>query len=237
MTTAVLCVLVTLLLAPAAAAANDAPADPNTLSAQEKADGWTLLFDGRNTDAWRGYRKDGFPSGWLVEDGVLIVTGGGGDLVTREQFADFELSVDWQVGPRGNSGIMFRVAETKNAPYETGIEMQILDNRLHPDGKNPLTSAGSCYALYAPLADVARPAGQWNTARIVARGPKIQQFLNGELVAEYEIGSAEWKQRIAGSKFRDWADFAKPTRGHIALQDHGDRVMFRNLKIRKLDAK
>lgn len=225
---------ITLALPPAFAAARGDEAPPNTLTEQEKADGWTLLFDGRTTSAWRGYKKANFPGGWTVVDDALTRTGGGGDLVTKEEFGDFELSLEWRIGPGGNSGVMFRVSEDKGAPYETGPEMQVLDNKLHRDGRNPLTSAGSCYALYAPLEDAAKPAGEWNQARIVAKGPKVQFFLNGKMTAEFEIGSADWNQRVGGSKFKAWDKFGKNAKGFIALQDHGDPVSYRNIKVRRL---
>ncbi len=208
-----------------------APSD-NVLTEEEKQAGWRLLFDGATLQGWRGYRKDTCPDGWQVVDGALTRVKGGGDIVTVETFDDFELSIDWRIAPRGNSGIMYRVAETEGASYMTGPEYQILDNAGHGDGRHTLTSAASCYGLYAPSKDAARPAGEWNRARIVARGNHVEHWLNGEKVVEYEIGSDDWNRRVAGSKFKAWPQFAKVRKGHLCLQDHGDRVEYKNIKIR-----
>lgn len=209
----------------------------NVLSPEEKNAGWRLLFDGATLQGWRGYKKDTCPDGWQVVDGALTRVKGGGDLVTVETFDDFELSIDWRIAPRGNSGIMYRVAETEGASYMTGPEYQILDHAGHGDGRNTLTSAASCYGLYAPMKDVAKPAGQWNRARIIARGNHVEHWLNGEKVVEYEIASDDWNQRVARSKFKAWPQFAKVPKGHLCLQDHGDRVEYKNIKIRVLSGK
>lgn len=210
---------------------------PNELTAAEKKAGWKLLFDGKTTDGWRGYKKDRMPDGWKVENGALVRVSGGGDIVTTEQFDNFELSLEWKIAPGGNSGIMYRVSESEGAPYMTGPEMQVLDNSKHADGKNPLTSAGACYALYPPPKDVTRPVGEWNRARILVNGNKVEHWLNGEKLVAYEIGSEDWNRKIAASKFKSWARFGKEPKGHICLQDHGDRVEYRSIKIRPLPAK
>ncbi len=203
----------------------------NTLTAEEKTAGWKLLFDGKTTDGWKGYKKDKPGAGWQVVDGVLTLTKGGGDICTVEEFADFEFKVDWKVAPKGNSGIMYRVAETRGAPYETGPEYQVLDDDGHGDGKNPLTSAGSIYAVYAPAKKVVKPAGEWNQTRIVAKGNKIEHWLNGEKVCEAEIGSEDWNARVAKSKWAKVPTYGKETKGKIDLQDHGDKVEFKNIKV------
>lgn len=210
------------------------PGGPNTLTAAERASGWRLLYDGRSTDGWRGFRQPSVPSGWQSVDGALTRTSGGGDVITVEQFANFELSLAWQIAPGGNSGIMFRVGETADATFQTGPEMQVLDNAGHPDGANPLTAAGACYGLYAPVVNVARPAGAWNDARIVVRDAHVEHWLNGVKVVEYELGSADWQARLAVSPFRDLPGYGREARGHIALQDHGDRVAYRGIKIRPM---
>jgi hypothetical protein len=209
----------------------------NTLSAEEQKAGWKLLFDGKTSAGWRGYKKDKCPDGWKVEGGALARVGGGGDIVTVEAYDNFELALEWKVAEGGNSGIMYRVAETEGASYMTGPEYQLLDNKKHGDGKSTLTSAGSCYALYAPTKDVTKPAGQWNQARILVQVNHVEHWLNGERIVTYELGSDDWNKRVAASKFKDWPQFGKVARGHILLQDHGDRVEFRNIKIRPMGSK
>jgi hypothetical protein len=209
---------------------------PNTLTAKEKADGWKLLFDGKTTDGWRGYKKDKMPDGWKVEDGALARAGGGGDIVTVDQYDNFEFTLEWKISEGGNSGIMYHVTEEFGAPYETGPECQVLDNAKHGDGKNPLTSAGACYALYPPAKDVTKPVGEWNLVKIVCKGPHVEHWLNGVKLLEYENGSDEWIKKIEGSKFKAWPKFGKCPKGHIDLQDHGNLVWFRNIKIHPLKA-
>jgi hypothetical protein len=172
------------------------------------------------------------PEGWEVLDGALARTGPGGDIVTRETFGDFELSIDWRVQPGGNSGIFFRVGEEHAFVWETGPEMQVLDNELHPDGRDPKTSAGADYALHAPAWDTTRPPGRWNRARLVVAGTHVEHWLNGEKLLEYELGSEDWEARVAASKFASMPDYGRRASGHIALQDHGDPVAYRNIRIR-----
>ena len=203
------------------------------------ASGWRVLFDGSALSAWRGFKRQDVPPAWHIEDGALTFTpasgeGNGGDLITRDEYGDFELTLEWKISPGGNSGIMYRVTEAADQTYETGPEMQVLDNGRHPDGKNPLTSAGSDYALYAPARDVTRPVGEWNAVRIVMRGNHVEHWLNGEKVVEYELGSPDWEAKVKGSKFAEWPGYGRAPRGHIALQDHGNRVWYRNVKIRTL---
>jgi hypothetical protein len=154
--------------------------------------------------------------------------------MTVEQFANFELRLEWMVAPGGNSGIFYRVTEDSNQTYKTGPEMQVLDDARHADGQSRLTSAGACYGLYPAPAGVVRPAGEWNQVRIVVNGPHVEHWLNGQKVVEYELGSPDWRERVSRSKFRDWPGFGEARRGHIALQDHGDRVAYRNIRIRVL---
>ncbi|HUF46764.1 MAG TPA: DUF1080 domain-containing protein [Vicinamibacterales bacterium] len=206
---------------------------PNTLTAEERAAGWQLLFDGQSLEHWRGFKRDNAPDGWRAADGTIARVGRGGDLVTRQQYASFELALDWRVSPGGNSGVMFHVTEDAGQTYHTGPEMQILDNAGHRDGQSPLTAAGSNYGLHAPPRDLTRPVGEWNTARLVVRGGRfVEHWLNGEKVVEYELGSADWTARVAASKFKEWPGYGKAGRGHIALQDHGNPVWYRNIKIR-----
>jgi len=209
---------------------------PNRLSEAEAAEGFELLFDGESLEAWRGYGRDDIPAGWRAVDGALAYEpgAGGGDIITRDTFTDFDLRLEWKVEPSGNSGVMYGVVEGPEWSYHSGPEMQVLDNSGHADGGNPLTSAGAAYGLYAPSADVTRPVGDWNEARIVRRGNRVEHWLNGTRIVEYEIGTGEWEALIAGTKFAQWPDFGAHHEGHIALQDHGDRVSFRNLRIRRL---
>jgi len=211
------------------------PAEPqNFLTDEERAAGWRLLFDGRTTAGWRGYRKDHFPEGWVVKDGCLVRVGPGGDICTVEQFDDFELKLEWRISAGGNSGIFFRVSEQYRWPWESGPEMQVLDNAEHPDGRNPKTSAGANYGLHAPLRDVTRPVGFFNQVRIVADGPHVEYWLNGVKVVSYELGSPQWQALVASSKFAKMPHYGRVHKGHIVLQDHGDKVWYRNIKIRKL---
>ena len=206
----------------------------NTLTRAEQAAGWRLLFDGRTMNAWRGFKQAGMPDGWRIVDGALTRVGSGGDIITRDQFADFELSIDWRIASGGNSGIMYRVTEQDDATYRSGPEMQVLDDARHPDGKSRLTAAGSLYGLYPAPEGAVRPAGQWNTARIVVNGHRVEHWLNGIKTVEYELLGEEWRQKVAASKFSEWPRYGQASRGHIALQDHGDLVSFRNIKIRTL---
>jgi hypothetical protein len=208
---------------------------PNTLTPAEKADGWRLLFDGKTTEGWRGYRQKGMTDGWQVVDGALTRVDKAGDIVTVDQFQDFELVFDWKVAPGGNSGVFFRAAEDTGAVWHNAIEYQILDNGGHRDGKDPLTSTASNYALYAPSKDVSNPTGEWNNSKILVKGHHVEHWLNGEKVVEYVIGSDDWDARVAKSKFNKYPTFGRVPKGHIAIQDHGDHVAYRNIKIRPLD--
>jgi hypothetical protein len=206
----------------------------NQLSASERSAGWRLLFDGHSLEQWRGYQRQDVPSGWQAIDGELVRTGRGGDLITREQFANFELMLDWKVEPGGNSGIFFRATETEPSIYMSAPEMQVLDDAAHADGGSSLTSAGANYGLHPAPAGVVRPAGEWNSVRLVVNGRQVEHWLNGQKVVEYELHSPDWEARVRNSKFNDWPAYGRAMRGHIGLQDHGDRVYFRNIRIREL---
>lgn len=218
----------------AGAARAQGMAAPNTLSAQDRAAGWRLLFDGRTTDGWRAYNADTMPAGWQAVDGILTRVSRAADIITKDQFGDFELELDWKVGEGGNSGIFYRAVEGLEWIYHGAPEFQLLDDARHRDGRNPLTSAGANYGLYAPPRGVVRPAGEWNTARVVARGAHVEHWLNGRKVVEYEQGSEEWTKLVAGAKFAAWPRYGKAMRGHIGLQEHGGMVEFRNIRIREL---
>ncbi len=222
---------------PAAAPTTTAPAAAaalNALSADEQAQGWRLLFDGKSTAGWRAYRADSMPAGWQVVDGALTRVGRAGDILTREQFANFELTLDWKIAEGGNSGIMYRVSEDDDADYWSGPEMQVLDDERHPDAHSRLTAAGSDYGIYASPAGVVNPAGTWNRVRIVVNRNHVEHWLNGLKVVEYELGSDDWTERVAASKFAPHPHYGRNKSGYIALQDHGDWVAYRNIKIRVL---
>ena len=206
----------------------------NSLSPAERAAGWRLLFDGRTTDGWRGFKQTTMPAGWQVVDGALTRTAEGGDLVTTEKFANFELSLEWKVAPGGNSGIFYRASEDDEAIYWTAPEMQVLDDARHPDGKSRLTAAGSDYGIYESPAGIVKPAGEWNQVRIVVDGRHVEHWLNGVRVVQYELWSPDWEVRVRNSKFAPHLHYGRNTEGYIGLQDHGDWVAYRNIKIRVL---
>ncbi|MSR62796.1 MAG: DUF1080 domain-containing protein [Planctomycetes bacterium] len=210
------------------------PPAPNTLLDNERANGTSLLFDGVSTAGWRGYKQADCPGGWKVVDGALTRVSEAGDIVSVEEYKDFNLEFEWRIAKGSNSGVMYHVSEDQEAPWETGPEFQILDNQGHKDGLDPRTSAGSNYAMHAPLADVTHPAGEWNSARILVCGPHVEHWLNGKKVVEYELWSDDWKQRVAGCKWKDRPDYGMRTTGRIALQDHGDWVAFRSIKIQRI---
>jgi hypothetical protein len=215
-------------------ACGGSPPAPSTFGAAERSGEERLLFDGKTTAGWRGYRRADCPPGWQVVDGALTRVGEGGDLVTLEEFQDFELDFEWQIAPGGNSGVMFRVSEDHEAPWETGPEFQVLDDAAHRDGLDPLTAAGSNYAMHAPARDVTRAAGEWNRSRLLVVGPHVEHWLNGEKIVSYELWSSDWLARVQRCKWKDHPDYGQKRRGFLVLQDHGDRVAYRNLKLRVL---
>jgi hypothetical protein len=206
-------------------------ATPNTLSSIEKAAGWKLLFDGKTTSGWRNFKKPGISPGWKVEDGALVREAkGAGDIITDEQFDSFELTLQYKISPGGNSGLMYHVTEDAPRPPEVGPEVQIQDNK---DAHDPQL-AGWLYQLYQPDVDATKPAGEWNELRIIITPAKCEHYMNGVKYVEYVKGSADWDERVAKSKFAKWPLFGKPNKGHLCLQDHGNLVAFRNIKIRPI---
>ena len=220
----------------------------NALTAKEAAEGWTLLFDGETLEPWRGFKMEGIPFGWSADEGKIHLRqpdrgqgegeaeeGERADLITRERYASFDLKLDWAVTPGGNSGVFFHVSEDRERTYHTGPEVQILDDDLHPDGKKPETSAGSNYALHAPSADVVKPLGEWNSVRLRVEGDRVTHWLNGTQIVDYRLRTDDWKERVAASKFASMPGYGLNQSGHIALQDHGDELWFRSLRILVLD--
>jgi 3-keto-disaccharide hydrolase len=214
-----------------AAAQADAPL--NTLTAAEKAAGWRLLFDGTTTAGWRGYRQPALPEGWRAIDGALTRLGAGGDIVTIDEFADFELAIDWKLAPGGNSGIFYRVLEGADEMWKMAPEMQLLDDPAY-NGITPEQFTGANYALHAPLRAAANPPGSWNHTRVLVTGAHVEHWINDVKVVEYELWTPDWERRVQASKFKDDARYGRARTGHIGLQDHGASVAFRNIKIRVL---
>ena len=219
----------------------------NTLSAKEQADGYVLLFDGATTANWHGYNKKGMPkAGWEVKDSTLHCigsgtgeAGSGGDIVSNDKYKDFELNLDWKISEGGNSGIFILAQEKAGKPiYESSPEMQILDNAKHPDaklGKDGNRMAGSLYDLIPAKPQNTKPAGQWNKVKITCYQGTVVYNQNGENVVEYHLWTDAWKKMVKDSKFKDWADFINVAKeGVIGLQDHGNDVWFKNIKIKKL---
>ena len=206
---------------------------PNTLTTAERAVGWRLLFDGRTTTVWRGFRKQTMPKGWQVVNGALTRVGGGGDIITKQKYKNFELAIEWNVDPGGNSGIFYRASEDDDLPW-TAPEMQVVDDARHSDGKSRLTAAGSDFGLYPAPAGIVKPAGQWNQARILVNGRHVEHWLNGVRLLQYELNSPDWEVRVMGSKFAGHPQYGRNAEGYIGLQDHGDRVAYRSIKIRVL---
>ncbi len=211
-------------------------AEPNPLTAAEQAAGWKFLFDGKSLEGWRGFRTDAPGAGWGVADGVLMTSGNAGDLMTKRVYGDFELSFEWKISEAGNSGVIYRIGLGEAAADRTGLEYQILDNLKAEDNERPNHRAGSIYDLAsAPSQDVTKPVGQWNLGRIVIRGWRVEHWLNGEKLIEFDLGSPAGRAAIAKSRFKDSPKFAAFPRGFIALQNDGHVVSFRSIKIRELD--
>ncbi len=207
----------------------------NTLTSIEQQEGWRLLFDGRTTAGWRGYRRETVPPGWKVVNGSLVrAAADAGDIITIERFRDFRLALDWKVSDGGNSGIFYRATEEGDYIWQSASEMQVLDDARHADGRSPLTSAGSNFALYPAPRGAVRPAGEWNSAELIVDGTHVEHWLNGVKLLQFELTSPEWSQRVSNSKFAAMPLYGRAAEGYIGLQDHGDRVEFRNIRIRIL---
>lgn len=215
----------------------------NTLTAKEKKAGWKLLFNGTTTEGWHTYLQKDASAAWKVQDGALALDqeakkngAPGGDLVTNEEFENYELTLEWKISEGGNSGIIFGVHEDPQlkATYLSGPEMQVLDDAKHPDGKYPKHNSGDLYDLKKSEKNAVKPVGEWNKVKILKKNGKLTFWLNGVKTVETTMGGEEWNTLVANSKFKTWKDFGKYPKGHLALQDHGNEVWYRNIKIHVL---
>ena len=207
---------------------------------------WKVLFDGKTFEGWHEYQKDGVSDSWKIEDGAMVFyppenreKGRLIDLITEKEYTDFILSVDWKISEAGNSGIFWGVKEDAEIekPYHTGPEIQVLDNEKHPDAKNGTThQAGSLYDMVAPSEDVTNPVGEWNTMVITVNHKEQEGSveLNGKKIVDFPVGNEVWNEMVSKSKFADWEKFGKFKTGKLGLQDHGNIVAFRNIKIKEL---
>ena len=197
---------------------------------------WKSLFDGSSLGAWKGYKTDTVPAGWKIADRALVKDTRVNDIVSRDQFGDFELELEWKIGEAGNSGIFYRGTEEYDHIYWTAPEYQLLDDLKASDNKTRLTCAGAAYGLYASPEGHLKPVGDWNKTRIVARGAHVEHWLNDVKLLEYELWSAEWEAKVKASKFVDWPHYGRAKQGHIALQgDHEGTLGFRNIRVRTLN--
>ena len=228
----------------------DTTSEPNTLTSKEKRQGFELLFDGESTEGWRGYRKETFPSRWIIDEGAIhfqsSATEGvealeGGDIIFDKMYGDFHFKVEWKIAEGGNSGIFYLGREDHefDAIWQAAPEMQVLDNEKHPDAKlgtDGNRQSGSLYDIIPADPQTFKGAGEWNLAEVIINEGHVRHLLNGEVVVEYQLDTPEWEKMVAASKFPkynpNWA--AMPSEGMIGLQDHGDDVWFRNIKIKPL---
>lgn len=219
----------------------------NTLTDQEKADKWKLLFDGQSTAGWRGYTKKTFPEkGWEVKDGMLTVLAsnsggeGGGDIITDNQYENYELKFEFKLTPEANSGVLYRVKEVPNTPsWHSAPEYQVIDNEGWAKKNDPSFNmdkhrTGDNYDVHAAPADYSKPAGEWNEGRIIVNNGKVEHWLNGKQTVSYDLNSQEWKDQIKKTKFSAYKEYGMNKKGHIGIQDHGATVYYRNIKIKEL---
>jgi hypothetical protein len=218
------------LLAAAAAVITAASAS----ACQPHAD-WRPLFDGRSLAGWKGYQSDAVPAGWRVENGAMVKSDRVADILTRDQFGDFELELEWKIGEAGNAGVFYRGTEEYDHIYWSAPEYQLLDDVKASDNKSRLTCAAAAYALYPSPPGHLKPVGEWNATRIVVRGPHVEHWLNGFKAVEYELWSPDWEAKVKASKFTEWPNYGRARRGYIAFQgDHEGALAFRNIRIREV---
>jgi hypothetical protein len=204
-------------------------------SAADTPGPWQSLLEEHGASAWRGWKESGLPAGWHVERGVLSKDGAVDDLVTNRNYGNFELELEWKIGKAGNSGVFYRGTREYDHIYWSAPEYQLLDDANTEDGKNPLTAAGSDYALYPAPAGVVHPYDHWNKTRLIVRGRQVEQWLNGKKIVSYELGGAEWKAKVAASKFSAYPHYGLATTGLIGLQgDHPGALAVRHIRIREL---
>ena len=226
---------------------NEMSPDDNKLSDAEKADGWQLLFDGKTTNGFRDYKKETLGTSWKVENGTIYLDSkmgangkrkaeDGGDLMTDGEYGNFEFTMDWKISDCGNSGILYFIHESEDYDkvWHTGPEMQILDNTCHPDAKIVTHRAGDLYDMIECSTVTVKPAGEWNSIKIVSKDGNMEQWQNGTKVVQFTMHDESWDAMVAKSKFKTKPSFGKYKKGHIAMQDHGDPVWFKNIKIRKI---
>ncbi|MFC3093814.1 DUF1080 domain-containing protein [Alteromonas sediminis] len=207
----------------------------NTLTKEEEEGGWELLFNGEDLGHWRNFKKNSLSEKWVIDNGAMhLSAAGGGDIMTKKRYQNFELKLEWKISKAGNSGIFFLVSEEGKYIYSRAPEVQILDNERHSDNKVDSHLAGSVYGLVASHTRAHKPAGEWNQVVIRLQDRHLQVWQNGVSTASVVIGSSTWKTLVADSKFSTWEGFASAHDGHIGLQDHSDPVWFKNIKIRAL---
>ena len=210
-------------------------AKDNSLTQYEKALGWQLLFNGKDMSQWRNFKKPDLNNKWQVENGVIKLTAkGGGDILTKKTYENFDLRLEWQISSAGNSGIFFMADESGKQIYSHAVEVQILDNERHPDNKEKTHLSGSVYDIIASPKTAHKKAGEWNQVRILLKSKALKVWQNGILTADILIGGKLWQKLLGDSKFKNWPGFALNTVGHIGLQDHSDPVSFKNIKIKEL---
>jgi hypothetical protein len=211
--------------------------EPGRMQTQTSQPGpWRSLFDGKTTGGWRGFRQKVMPAGWKAIDGTLTRDGSAGDIVSLDEFSNFELAVDWKIAAGANSGIFYRVVEDDRDQemWMAAPEYQVIDDLGYKGPLKPTQKTGANYDLHPPSLNAVRPAGEWNTTRIVVNGAHVEHWLNGKKVVEYELWSGDWEKLVAASKFKDHPRYARARTGRIGLQDHGDWVAYRNIRIREL---